>query len=295
MATLKELKNRIRAIKSTKKITSAMKLIATARLKKSQIALNTSRSYCEFYDHVFAELHGNIENKERFSFLFQEDKNLPHLIVGLGSNKGLCGSYNYNILKEVQYEFDKRKSEEQNVSVVLLGRKLETLAKGTSLSNLSPFTIYELKKQKDLTEEVNIPLLAKYIYDLLLKKEIGSVSVVTGHLRNLLQQPAMIDLIIPYELNHTQNKKKEVVKEIIFEPGYKEFIPLLLMQYLNDKLILAFRENIVCENASRMNAMENSSKNANEMIKSLEIEYNRGRQSLITKELIEIISGTNSI
>ncbi|MBA4249374.1 MAG: ATP synthase F1 subunit gamma [Candidatus Puniceispirillum sp.] len=295
MATLKELKNRIKAIKSTKKITSAMKLIATARLKKNQITLNNARAYCSFYDFVFKELNSTVENKKRFSLFFKEDKNLPHLIVGIGSNKGLCGSYNYNILREVQEEFKKRQAYGQRVLVVLLGKKLEILAKGTSVSNLSPFVIYELKKSTDLTDEKNIDLLASHIQDLFMKNEIGGLSIVTGHLVNLLQQPPKLYSIIPCEFKYDNSVEKKELKEVIFEPSYKEFIPIFLKQYINDKLMQLIRENLVCENASRMNAMDSSSKNANDMIKTLEIEYNRGRQSLITRELIEIISGSNSI
>lgn len=295
MATLKELKNRIKAIKSTKKITSAMKLIATARLKKSQIALNSARSYCAFYDEILSELCRSNLMREKFSAFFQDDASLPHLIIGLGSNKGLCGSYNYNILKEVQSVFDKKKLAGQQIYVVLLGKKLDTLAKSTPISNLSPYVIYEEKKRVDFTDEGNLSVLVNHIHDLLVQKMIGGVSIVTGHLRNLLQQPPMTYPMLPYEINFGHESKRIDMKEVIFEPDYKEFISVFLKQYINDRLMLSLRENMVCENASRMNAMENSSKNANEMIKSLEIEYNRGRQSVITKELIEIISGTNSV
>ena len=292
MSTLKELRTRIKVVKSTQKITAAMKMVATAKLKRAQERVESGRSYAVLFQDLLQRTLLTAADADIMSPLYKGEADKDALIFAIGTDRGLCGAYNTNIMRDVKRLTKKMTNEGRSVSVVGVGRKIQDVLRrefpDQSVS-LMASTIFE----KSVPTFDQVDAIAMELMEWLEGGTIGSVYVVTGHLKNLINQPIMISRLVPVAGDDNRDVYTEM-PYTFFEPGPKKLIPQMLRHNFVTQLNRLFMENSACEHAARMTAMDNASRNARDMINVLQLRYNQGRQAHITNELIEIISGAEA-
>jgi F-type H+-transporting ATPase subunit gamma len=291
MATLRDIKRRIKSVKSTQQITKAMKMVAAARLRRAQENIINSRPYSkkifEMLNHLL-----NIENGIDNPLLNSRDvKNVAIVIVT--SDRGLCGGFNMNIIREatnlIQNEY-KALYESGNVQLWCVGKKGQdhfarrnfriTGEYGGIFSNLD-FN-FALSLVKELTD--------KYIAG-----EIDKVVIVYNEFKSIIQQNIRIEQLLPIKQTEAPEKLPHKVQDFIYEPDRVEIIKKLLPKHLNSQVWRILQESFAAELGARMTAMDMATENAKELIKSLQLKYNKERQSAITTEILEIVSGANAL
>ena len=290
MASLDDLKKRIASVKSTQKITKAMKMVAAAKLRKAQESAEKGRPYSEKMNNIILNLSKGISDKENAPKLLSGTGNdKVHLCVVMTSDRGLCGGFNSNIIKKAKSYFSKISGEGKELKIITVGSKgndqLKRVYGEKIIENIS------FKESKN-TNYFDADKVGKTIIE---KFEAGEFDVCTifyNQFKNVITQIPQAQQILP--LN---NKKHENISEesYEFEPDEDEILNNLLPKNISTQIFKAMLENSASEQGSRMSAMDNATRNAGEMVDKLTIEYNRSRQAAITKELIEIISGAESL
>ncbi len=273
---LSKTKKRIESISSTLKITKAMELVATAKLKKWKDKLENSNLYLQKMQDIISMCFSNDEDNIEFK-KFQSEKTL---FVVVTSSLGLCGGYNYNIFKFLN---DKIKKDDK---VIILGTK--------GLVKLNNDNIETNDQYVDILDNFNyssVEKLKEYILNEYKKELYKEVKLIVTTYKNSLTFIPQEIKILP--LGNIQ--KKEVYDEPIYEPNKKELFALLLPKYLNTLLYGKLLEAIVCEHASRRNSMDSASDNAEELQDKLMLEFNKARQQAITQEITEVVSGANNV
>ena len=294
MPSLDDLKKRITSVKSTQKITKAMKMVATAKLRKAQENAEKGRPYSERMNNIILNLSKNISDKENSSKLLvgtgRED---THLCIVLTADRGLCGGFNTNIIKKAKNYFDKLSKEGKKFKIITVGTKgydqLKRNYKDKIIEKIS------FKDSKNINyfdaEKVGSLILEKFD-----KEEFDICTIFYNKFKNVMTQIPQQQQIIPLqseEENDSSNKQPDDSYE--FEPDEDEILSNLLPKNISTQIFKAMLENSASEQGSRMTAMDNATRNAGELVDKLSIEYNRSRQAAITKELIEIISGAESL
>jgi len=294
MPSLDDLKKRITSVKSTQKITKAMKMVATAKLRKAQENAEKGRPYSERMNNIILNLSKNITDKENSSKLLvgtgRED---THLCIVLTADRGLCGGFNTNIIKKAKNYFDKLSKEGKKFKIITVGTKgydqLKRNYKDKIIEKIS------FKDSKNINyfdaEKVGSLILEKFD-----KEEFDICTIFYNKFKNVMTQIPQQQQIIPLqseEKNDLSNEQPDDSYE--FEPDEDEILSNLLPKNISTQIFKAMLENSASEQGSRMTAMDNATRNAGELVDKLSIEYNRSRQAAITKELIEIISGAESL
>ena len=292
MPTLDDLKKRIKSVKSTQKITKAMKMVAAAKLKKAQESAEKGRPYSEKMQNIILNLTQSIT----------ETENAPKLLIGTGQDKtylcvvmtadrGLCGGFNSNICKLAKNNFRKILKEGKQLKIITVGSKgLDQLKREFSEFIIKKISFKEIKKISfNEADEVG-----KIIIDLFKKKEFDKCYLFYNNFKNVITQIPQSKQIIPVE-NDKDSKKNNETHSYEFEPDEDEILEDLLPKNISTQVFKAFLENAASEQGSRMTAMDNATRNAGDLVEKLTINYNRSRQASITKELIEIISGAESL
>ena len=274
------LRRRIGSIKATKKVTKAMQMIATTKLKTWKQSMLESRLYAEkLIDIVHYNLH---HEKLKDSIFFKEDQGLPVLYILITSNLGLCGSYNYNILS-----FFSQKVKPSDLTFTV-GEKATKFLKNTTLNYLNDFS-----QAGSLNEATLTPLI-----DALVKqfknRSIGQVQIIyTKFINSLIFQPTSMTLL-PLSLSTFTNDAKVTKQPPLIEPDPLSVFEKLVPFYLKNSLYASLIESQVSEQSSRRNAMEKASDNADELVDQLQLEFNKQRQANITQEIAEIIGGSST-
>jgi len=293
MASLDDLKKRITSVKSTQKITKAMKMVAAAKLRKAQENAERGRPYSEKMNNIILNLSNTITDKENAPKLLigsGEEKN--HLCVVLTSDRGLCGGFNSNIIKKAKLYFQKILNENKNLKIITVGSKgydqLKRIYKENIIEKIS------FKDSKNINY-FDANKVGKIIIDRFEKKEFDVCTIFYNKFKNVITQLPQEQQIIP--LKATEEKKDDSLTGVSyeFEPEEDEILSNLLPKNISTQIFKAMLENSASEQGSRMTAMDNATRNAGEMVDKLTIQYNRSRQAAITKELIEIISGAESL
>ncbi len=294
MPSLDDLKKRITSVKSTQKITKAMKMVATAKLRKAQENAEKGRPYSERMNNIILNLSKNITDKENSSKLLvgtgRED---THLCIVLTADRGLCGGFNTNIIKKAKNYFDKLSKEGKKFKIITVGTKgydqLKRNYKDKIIEKIS------FKDSKNINyfdaEKVGSLILEKFD-----KEEFDICTIFYNKFKNVMTQIPQQQQIIPLQSedeNDSSNEQSDDSYE--FEPDEDEILSNLLPKNITTQIFKAMLENSASEQGSRMTAMDNATRNAGELVDKLSIEYNRSRQAAITKELIEIISGAESL
>ena len=291
MATLDDLKKRIASVKSTQKITKAMKMVAAAKLRRAQENAEKGRPYSEKMNNIILNLSSGISDKENAPKLLSgtgEDK--VHLCIVLTSDRGLCGGFNTNIIKKAKAYFQKISDEGKTLKIITVGSKgydqLKRVYKDDIVERIS------FKDSKTINY-LDAEKVGKMIIEKFEKEEFDVCTIFYNKFKNVITQIPQEQQIIPLKTSEAEENSSEDNYE--FEPDEDEILSNLLPKNISTQIFKAMLENSASEQGSRMSAMDNATRNAGEMVDKLTIEYNRSRQAAITKELIEIISGAESL
>ena len=290
MASLDDLKKRIASVKSTQKITKAMKMVAAAKLRKAQESAEKGRPYSEKMNNVILNLSSGISDKENAPKLLAgtgQDK--VHLCIVMTSDRGLCGGFNSNIIKKAKSYFSKILDENKELKIITVGSKGNDQLKRTYGDKIIQNISFKESKNANYFDADKV---GKIIIE---KFEAGEFDVCTifyNKFKNVITQIPQAQQIIPLNDEGNENSSDESYE---FEPDEDEILSNLLPKNISTQIFKAMLENSASEQGSRMSAMDNATRNAGEMVDKLTIEYNRSRQAAITKELIEIISGAESL
>ena len=292
MASLDDLKKRIQSVKSTQKITKAMKMVAAAKLRKAQENAEKGRPYSEKMNNIILNLSNGISDKENApKLLTGSGDEKVHLCVVLTSDRGLCGGFNSNIIRKAKSYFQKILNEGKNLKIITVGSKgYDQLKRTFNESIVDKITFKEAKN----TNYIDAEKVGKIIIERFEKKEFDVCTIFYNQFKNVITQIPQEQQIIPLKASE---EKKESEKGNIyeFEPEEDEILSNLLPKNISTQIFKSMLENSASEQGSRMTAMDNATRNAGEMVDKLTIQYNRSRQAAITKELIEIISGAESL
>ena len=290
MASLDDLKKRIASVKSTQKITKAMKMVAAAKLRRAQESAEKGRPYSEKMNNIILNLSNGISDKENAPKLLSgtgSDK--VHLCVVMTSDRGLCGGFNSNIIKKAKSYFSKILDEGKQLKIITVGSKgndqLKRVYGDKIIQNIS------FKESKN-ANYFDADKVGRIIIEKFEAGEFDICTIFYNQFKNVITQLPQAQQIIPLNNKEEENNSGGSYE---FEPDEDEILSNLLPKNISTQIFKAMLENSASEQGSRMSAMDNATRNAGEMVDKLTIEYNRSRQAAITKELIEIISGAESL
>ena len=291
MPSLDDLRKRIKSVKSTQKITKAMKMVAAAKLRKAQENAEKGRPYSEKMHNIVLNLSNSITDKENAPKLLVGTGNEKvHLSIVLTADRGLCGGFNTNIVKKAKFFFEKIKSEGKNLKIITVGSKGYDQLKriyGNQIIEKISF------KDSKVANYLDAEIVGKKIIELFRKNEFDICTIFYNQFKNVITQIPQEQQIIP--LKSSEVKENSVDDNYEFEPEEDEILSNLLPKNISTQIFKAMLENSASEQGSRMSAMDSATRNAGELVDKLTINYNRSRQAAITKELIEIISGAESL
>ncbi len=291
MASLDDLKKRITSVKSTQKITKAMKMVAAAKLKRAQENAEKGRPYSKKMNNIILNLSSGISDKESAPKLLSgTGKEEIHLCVVMTSDRGLCGGFNANIIKKAKSYFAKLASEGKELKIITVGSKGKDQLKRVYGHKIIESISFKNSKNVNYFDAEKV---CKVIIEKFEKEEFDVCTIFYNQFKNVITQIPQAQQIIP--LNTENNDESKLEDSYEFEPDEDEILSNLLPKNISTQIFKAMLENSASEQGSRMSAMDNATRNAGEMVDKLTIQYNRSRQAAITKELIEIISGAESL
>ncbi len=294
MANLKDLKNRIKSVKSTQKITSAMKMVAAAKLRKAQENAEQARPYAKKMHSIVANLAGNADTNTGPALLVGGDKN-KHLLVVISADRGLCGGFNGSIIRGVRQEITRCKADGKALQLLMVGRKA-TDALRREYSDIFVDTIEGIQ---GTTVSFNDSLrISKKIREMIENDSIGTCSIIFNKFVSAITQEVTINALVPVDVTSSDNADASDAlsgKVNEYEPDEAQVLADLLPRALTTQIFAAVLESSAGELAARMTAMDNATRNAGDIIDRLTMQYNRTRQAAITTELIEIISGAEAL
>ena len=291
MASLDDLKKRISSVKSTQKITKAMKMVAAAKLRRAQESAEKGRPYSDKMNNIILNLSNGISDVDNAPKLLSgtgEDK--IHLCVVMTSDRGLCGGFNTNIIKKAKLYFQKILDEGKTLKIITVGSKGYDQLKRLYGDNIIKRISFKESKNVNYFDADKVGKIVIEKFD---KKEFDVCAIFYNQFKNVITQIPQEQQIIPLKTSENEQNSSEDNYE--FEPEEDEILSNLLPKNISTQIFKAMLENSASEQGSRMSAMDNATRNAGEMVDKLTIEYNRSRQAAITKELIEIISGAESL
>ena len=291
MASLDDLKKRIASVKSTQKITKAMKMVAAAKLRRAQESAEKGRPYSEKMNNIILNLSSGISDKENAPKLLSGSGNdKVHLCVVMTSDRGLCGGFNSNIIKKAKSYFTKLVEEEKELKIITVGSKGNDQLKRAYGDKIIANISFKDSKHANYFDADKV---GKMVIEKFGAEEFDVCTIFYNQFKNVITQIPQAQQIIPLNVENSEEDKSEDSYE--FEPDEDEILSNLLPKNISTQIFKAMLENSASEQGSRMSAMDNATRNAGEMVDKLTIEYNRSRQAAITKELIEIISGAESL
>ena len=282
MANLKEIRNRIASVSSTMQITSAMKMVSAAKLKKAQDAITAMRPYADKLTELLQNLSATLDADSGSKYSEQRElKNV--LIVAITSNRGLCGAFNSNIIKQANLVAERY---DAKVSVVAIGKKAnDALSKNFEIiSNQSP--VYD-----DLTFD-NVAEIAEMLMEQFESKAFDKIEIIYNKFKNAATQVIMTEQFLPIEPIESDSA---VSLDYIFEPSKEEIVETLIPKSLKTQLYKAIRDSFASEHGARMTAMHKATDNATELRDQLKLTYNKARQASITNEILEIVGGAEAL
>ena len=291
MPSLKDLRNRISSVKSTKKITSAMKMVAAAKLKRAQDNAEKTRPYARKMSEIVNSLVENNKSKE-FKFSEKKTKKTRNiLLIVCSADRGLCGGFNGSIIKFSKKLSEKIINDGGQVSYIFVGKKAyQSLQRFCGESILDFFSdIANPSIKFELASSIRDKILELFLND-----SMDECHLIYTEFKSAISQTVQSLKLLPLNALET-NDNNNSNKSYDFEPSEEEILNEIIPKNIAIQIHTALLENLASEQGSRMTAMDNATRNANDMIDNLTLFYNRSRQALITKELIEIISGAEAV
>ena len=285
MANLKEIRNRIASVSSTMQITSAMKMVSAAKLKKAQEAITAMRPYSDKLTELIQDLSASVDTDQPnpFTVVRQEEK---ILLVAITSNRGLCGAFNTNVIKET-LRLSKGEFEGKKVELVTIGKKGSDI-----LSKSLPFKSSHDDVFDYLTFD-NTAKVAESIMEAFAGSEYDKVVLIYNRFKNAATQLITVEPFLPIVSKSSEEETSNV--DYIFEPSQAEIINELLPKSLKIQLFKAIRDSLASEHGARMTAMHKATDNATELRDQLKLTYNKARQAAITNEILEIVGGAEAL
>ncbi len=292
MANLKEIRNRIVSVNSTKQITSAMKMVSAAKLRRAQDAVVQMRPYSNKMQEIISNISVGLDSIDGEYSDQRELKNV--LLVGITSNRGLCGGFNNNVIKKVIL-LAANEYKGANVVVLPIGKKIKDAIRKTTLTQ-SPILNANTEKIWDELTFANVSDIANQIMQAFVNKEIDKVVLVYNQFKNAAVQELQDEQFLPV-LPPTENKDNTSSSSIdyIFEPEKTSILQELIPKSLKTQLFKALLDSVASEHGARMTAMHKATDNANDLINALKLSYNKARQASITNEILEIVAGAESL
>ncbi len=293
MPNLKELKNRISSVKSTRKITSAMKMVAASKLRRAQELAESSRVYADSLSFILSSLAGNTKNSADLPEILtgRENSKISLLIIN-SSDRGLCGGFNSNLFRNAKKWISDQQGQGKSVKIMTVGKKASSFYKKTDLDIVASFEdLNSNDRQLQISEEIK-----NKIMELFENNEIDEVSILFNKFVSAISQEPTYQSLIPLSNEETSEDESEANNAIFeFEPDKNELLEYLVPRNFLTQIYRSVLESSASEHAARMTSMDNATRNAGDMIDRLTLTYNRTRQAFITKELIEIISGAEAV
>lgn len=290
MGSLKEIRTRIASIESTQKITSSMKLVSAAKLRRAQTSIQHLRPYSQKLSEILSNLSGSNTETDKSS-LFESREVEKVILVVITSNKGLCGAFNANTVKTVNHLVAEKYAEQHkagNVQLICIGKKGKE-----QLSKHFPVLLYN-EKLLDNPDFTEISAMADDLMQKFINHEVDKVEVVYNQFVNSATYRITVEDYLPVISSEIEGEKK-VNSDYIFEPSADELMLELIPKILRTQLYKTLSDSIASEHGARMISMTKATDNANEILRDLRLKYNNARQSSITNELIEIVSGANAL
>jgi F-type H+-transporting ATPase subunit gamma len=289
MASLKEVKSRISSVMSTQQITKAMKMVAAAKLRKSQERILQMRPFAKKMNSLLQNLSAAQSDGQEWYSVAREEKKI--LIVAISSDRGLCGSFNSSVFKATLKLIEEKYSaqhQQKNVTILPIGKKSAEFFTKRNFPVINNYaTIFH-----DLTFE-NVSEAAQYLMDRFRAAEFDKIEIVFNEFKNVATQILRIEQLLPVLPLPAGSKKEEA--DYIYQPNQEEIISGLIPKSLKVQLFKSVLESNASENGARMTAMDKATENAGELLKDLRLTYNRTRQAAITKEILEIVAGAEAL
>ena len=285
MANLKEIRNRIASVSSTMQITSAMKMVSAAKLKKAQGAITSMRPYANALTELIQNLSGSLDGDTQNLYTQVRPKQSV-LIISITSNRGLCGAFNANIIKKTRQLVDKEFNN-QKVSLITIGKK------GSEILNKTGKVISSYDSVFDNLTYNNVSNIAEIVMNHYEKKTFDQVVLVYNRFKNAATQIIEVEPFLPIVAEKKSENNSNV--DYIFEPSKSEIISELLPKSLKMQLFKALRDSFASEHGARMTAMHKATDNATDLRDQLKLTYNKARQAAITNEILEIVGGAEEL
>ena len=293
MPNLKELKNRISSVKSTRKITSAMKMVAASKLRRAQELAESSRVYADSLSFILSSLAGNTINSSDLPEILtgRENSKISLLIIN-SSDRGLCGGFNSNLFRNAKKWISDQQGQGKSVKIITVGKKASSFYKKTDLDIVANFDdLNSNDRQLQVSEDIKSKIM-----ELFENNEIDEVSILFNKFVSAISQEPTYQSLIPLSNEETNEEESETNNSVFeFEPDKNELLEYLVPRNFLTQIYRSVLESSASEHAARMTSMDNATRNAGDMIDRLTLTYNRTRQAFITKELIEIISGAEAV
>jgi F-type H+-transporting ATPase subunit gamma len=294
MPSLKEYRNRIASVKSTRKITSAMKMVAASKLRRAQLLADANRPYAERMAEMLYHVASRLNISDTSSVLITgTGKTDVHLLVVVTSDRGLCGGFNGFIIRMARQRIRDLLEKGKKVKIICVGRKGRDVLKREYADRIIHTFEGFGKKRITFADAQQVSAMVAQLAD---KREFDVCSILYNQFKSVIRQEPFSQQLVPF----AAHKKDAAVQEALqspyeFEPEEESLLNILLPRNLTVQIFRALLDSAAGEQAARMTAMDNATRNAGDMINKLSIRYNRARQAYITKELIEIISGAEAV
>jgi len=284
MPNLKEIRNRISSVTSTMKITSAIKMVSAAKLKKAQDAITAMKPYSEKLNELMASF-SDVISSSSISYLASERPVKKVLIVAIASNRGFCGAFNSNIIKQVKTIMSDQRFSSASFEFIVIGKKVNDILSKTETISQNSSDIFD-----DLSYDSSSLIVDKIIEDFADEK-YDHVEMIYNSFKNAANQIIKSEQFLPI----VKNSKEETLQDYIFEPSMESIVSVLVPKSLKIQLFKALRDSFASEHGARMTAMHKATDNATELKDELVLTYNKARQAAITNEILEIVSGAEAL
>jgi F-type H+-transporting ATPase subunit gamma len=284
MANLKEIRNRISSVSSTMQITSAMKMVSAAKLKKAQDAITAMRPYAEKLTELLQNLSANLDGDAGGEFTTQREIKKV-LIVAITSNRGLCGAFNSNIIKEVK-----------NRASLYEGKQVDVFAIGKKGNDALSKTLSVVENQSSIFDDLsfeNVAIIADVLTQKFITGEYDKIELVYNQFKNAATQIVQTEQFLPLE--SLKSDKTASTGDYIYEPTKEDIVLTLIPKSLKTQLYKGIRDSFASEHGARMTAMHKATDNATELRDQLKLTYNKARQAAITNEILEIVGGAEAL
>ena len=292
MANLKEIRNRISSVSSTMQITSAMKMVSAAKLKRAQDAIVQIRPYAEKLQEILTNLSQSLDVSENIYGQEREEKNV--LYIAVTSNRGLCGGFNNNVIKKTRIIAEQSKSEGKNAIILSVGKKANDSFKKSDFhpsKEMFDGDYNEIWTNLNFTESAE---LAENIMNKFKNGELDKVVLVYNVFKNAAVQNVAVEQMLPVLPLETEGESKAAT-DYIFEPNKEEIVSNLIPNSLKTQFYKALLDSHAGEHGARMTSMHKATDNASDMLSELKLSYNKARQAAITNEILEIVGGAEAL